>query len=136
MLGMLRPSRGTVRLFGRSLPAALPGVMEDIGHIPGEFGLWPQLSGRRCLDYLGRLQRRPPSARAALCERFELSAGQLAAPVRSYSRGMRQKIAIVQAFQHRPSLVVMDEPTEGLDPVMKERFLGLLDEHRAADGAA
>jgi len=135
LLGLLRPSSGSVRLLGERLPDGLPGVLDDVGHIPGEFGLWPQLTGAGCLDYLGRLAHRRPRRRAELCDRFELSETELARPVRYYSRGMRQKIAIVQAFQHGPELVIMDEPTEGLDPVMKERFLQLLDEHRAAGGS-
>jgi ABC-2 type transport system ATP-binding protein len=135
LLGLLGPSGGSVRLLGERLPDGLPGVLDDVGHIPGEVGLWPQLTGAGCLDYLGRLAHRRPRRRAELCDRFELSETELARPVRYYSRGMRQKIAIVQAFQHGPELVIMDEPTEGLDPVMKERFLQLLDEHRAAGGS-
>jgi ABC-2 type transport system ATP-binding protein len=54
--------------------------------------------------------------------------------VRLYSRGMKQKVGLVQAFQHDPELVVLDEPTEGLDPVMKERFVELLAEHRRRGG--
>ena len=136
MMGLLGPSSGSIRLLGSPLPSALPQILDRVGHIPGEFGLWPQLTGADCLTFLGRLHRRPAGRRAALCERFELSRAELARPVRSYSRGMRQKVAIVQAWQHDPELVVMDEPTEGLDPVMKERFLTLLDEHRATGGAA
>jgi ABC-2 type transport system ATP-binding protein len=135
LLGLLRPSSGSIRLLGVPLAGGLPRVLEDVGHIPGEFGLWPQLTGAGCLDYLGRLAHRRPRRQAALCDRFELSNTELARQVRYYSRGMRQKIAIVQAFQHDPELVIMDEPTEGLDPVMKERFLQLLDEHRAAGGS-
>src|SRR5215207_1081872 len=134
LLGLLRPSSGSVRLLRERLPDGLPGVLDDVGHIPGEFGLWPQLTGAGCLDYLGRLAHRRPCRRAELCDRFELSETELARPVRYYSRGMRQKIAIVQAFQHGPELVIMDEPTEGLDPVVKERFLQLLHEHRATGG--
>jgi len=135
LLGLLRPSSGSVQLLGARLPGGLPGVLQEVGHIPGEFGLWPQLTGAGCLDYLGRLAHRRPRRRAELCDRFELSQAELARQVRYYSRGMRQKIAIVQAFQHGPELVIMDEPTEGLDPVMKERFLQLLDEHRATGGS-
>ena len=132
MLGLLRASAGSITLLGTVVPAGLSGVLGRVGYIPGEFGLWPQLTGRQCLDYLGGLHRRPAVRRGALCDRFELSRALLDQQVRSYSRGMRQKIAIVQAFQHDPELVVMDEPTEGLDPVMKARFLDLLATFRAA----
>jgi ABC-2 type transport system ATP-binding protein len=135
LLGLLRPSSGSIQLLGARLPGAIPQVLERVGHLPGEFGLWPQMTGAGCLDYLGKLQHRRPRRRAELCDRFELSQTDLARQVRFYSRGMRQKVAIVQTFQHDPELVIMDEPTEGLDPVMKERFLQLLDEHRAAGGS-
>jgi len=135
LLGLLRPSSGSIRLLGSALPAGLPQALARIGHLPGEFGLWPHLTGHGCLDYLSQVQHRPSSRRAELCDRFELSEADLGRQVRFYSRGMRQKIAIVQAFQHDPELVIMDEPTEGLDPVMKERFLELLESYRSAGGS-
>jgi ABC-2 type transport system ATP-binding protein len=136
MLGLLRPSGGSIRILGRDLRAQREWILERVGHIPGEFSLWPQLTGRQCLDYLAGLHGQRASRRDDLCRRFELTPAQLDRPVRFYSRGMRQKIAIVQAFQHNPELVIMDEPTEGLDPVMKERFIALLAEHRAGGGSA
>jgi ABC-2 type transport system ATP-binding protein len=72
--------------------------------------------------------------RNELCDRFELSKADLKRQVRLYSRGMKQKVGIIQAFQHRPPLAMMDEPTEGLDPLMKERFVDLLGEHRRTGG--
>ncbi|MFG1912340.1 ABC transporter ATP-binding protein [Kribbella sp. NPDC048928] len=134
MLGLVRPTSGTIRILGRDISSDLRAVLADVGHLPGEFGLWPQLTGLECLEYLGDLQGRPPVRRKELCERLELSAADLHRQVRVYSRGMRQKIGLVQAFQHDPRVLVLDEPTEGLDPVMKERFGGLLDEHRRAGG--
>jgi ABC-2 type transport system ATP-binding protein len=136
LMGLLRPTTGSIRLLGHSVPEGLRDVLGEVGYLPGEFGLWPHATGRNCLDFLGRLAPRPPRRRSELCERFELSPDELDRQSRFYSRGMRQKIAIIQAFQHDPDLVVMDEPTEGLDPVLKERFLDLLDEHRAAGRSA
>jgi len=134
LLGLIRPTGGVIRVLGRDVASDLRGVLAEVGHLPGEFGLWPQMTGGECLDYLGALQRRPPVRRGELCDRLELSQTDLRRQVRLYSRGMRQKIGIVQAFQHEPRVLVLDEPTEGLDPVMKERFVGLLAEHRAAGG--
>jgi len=134
MLGLVRPTAGTIRILGRDVATDLRAVLADVGHLPGEFGLWPQLTGMECLDYLGQLQRRPPVRRQELCDRLELSQADLHRQVRLYSRGMRQKIGLVQAFQHDPRALILDEPTEGLDPVMKDRFVGLLDEHRRAGG--
>lgn len=134
MLGLLRPTSGSTRILGRDVGNDLGSILERVGHIPGEFGLWPQMTGRECLEYLGSLHPKKPVRLKELCERFELQDADLDKEVRFYSRGMRQKIAIVQAFQHDPELVVLDEPTEGLDPVMKERFMALLRDRRVRGG--
>ncbi len=134
MLGFVRPSAGRIRILGHDVATDLNAVLAEVGHLPGEFGLWPQMTGDECLDYLGALQRRPLVRRRELCDRLELSQAELRRQVRTYSRGMKQKIGIIQAFQHEPRVLVLDEPTEGLDPVMKDRFVGLLAEHRRAGG--
>lgn len=134
MLGFIGPSAGTIELFGRDSRRHRAEVLARIGYLPGEFGLWPAMTGSDHLAYLGRLHPAPPRARAALCERFELSKSDLGRQVRYYSRGMKQKLGLIQAFQHEPELIMLDEPTEGLDPVMQERFLGLVREHRNRGG--
>ena len=75
---------------------------------------------------------RPPVRRAELLDRLELSAATLRRPVRDYSRGMRQKVGVIQALQHDPDLAILDEPTEGLDPLMQYAFYGILDDLRRA----
>jgi ABC-2 type transport system ATP-binding protein len=134
LLGLVRPDAGRIRVLGHDVSRDLRAALAEVGYLPGEFGLWPSMTGQECLDYLASLHPRPPVWMRELCERFELSRADLARPVRSYSRGMRQKVGIVQAFQHRPALAVLDEPTEGLDPVMKGRFVELLQDHRRAGG--
>jgi ABC-2 type transport system ATP-binding protein len=134
LLGMIAPDRGELRVFGKDVRRDLAGVLAEVGYLPGEFGFWPSMSGREILDYLGALHPRPAVRRDELCERFELTDRDLDRQVRFYSRGMKQKVGIVQAFQHAPPFVVLDEPTEGLDPVMKDRFVSLLSEHTRAGG--
>ncbi len=134
LLGLIAPTAGRLRVLGHDVRTELPAALGEIGYLPGEFNLWPQLTGRECLSYLGSLQRRKPERQRELCDRFELSQADLDRQVRLYSRGMKQKVGIVQAFQHRPALAVLDEPTEGLDPVMKDRFVDLLSEHGKAGG--
>jgi ABC-2 type transport system ATP-binding protein len=134
MLGFIAPSAGSVRIFDLDVGAHRAEVLARTGYLPGEFALWPSMTGAEVLSYLAALTPAPSSRRAELCDRFELSGADLRRQVRHYSRGMRQKLGIVQAFQHAPELVVLDEPTEGLDPVMQERFVRLLADHRAAGG--
>ena len=123
MLGLLWPTSGSVSVFG--LPPG-PQAMARVGYVPGELGFYERMTGATLLDHLAGLQRGPPRLREDLCGRFELSPADLAAPVRAYSRGMRQKLALVQAFQHDPDLLVLDEPSEGLDPLMRERLYEMI----------
>jgi ABC-2 type transport system ATP-binding protein len=134
LLGLVTPTEGDLRLFGKPVGHDLQDILPEVGYLPGEFGLWPAMTGREVLDYLGDLHSRPPGRREELTERFDLSPSDLRRQVRFYSRGMKQKVGIIQAFQHGPRLVILDEPTEGLDPVMKDRFITLLKEHTAAGG--
>ena len=134
LLGLITPSAGTINVMGHDVRRELKAVLGLVGYLPGEFTLWPQLTGEDCLEYLGSLHPNPPVRRVELCERFELSRANLRRQVRLYSRGMKQKVGIIQAFQHSPPLAIMDEPTEGLDPLMKERFVDLLTEHRRGGG--
>jgi ABC-2 type transport system ATP-binding protein len=134
MLGLIAPTSGVIRVLGHDISRELQVALADVGYLPGEFDLWPQMTGRESLEYLGSLHPHPPIQRTSLLDRFELSTGDLDRQVRHYSRGMKQKVGIIQAFQHAPTLVILDEPTEGLDPMMKERFMELIGEHRAAGG--
>jgi ABC-2 type transport system ATP-binding protein len=92
--------------------------------------LYDSMSGADLLDYLARLYGRAAPLRQELLDRLELSAVDLRRPVRDYSRGMRQKVGIIQALQHDPELAILDEPSEGLDPLMQHAFYGILEDRR------
>lgn len=131
LLGFLHPTAGDGRVLGLDIVKDSVAIRGRIGYLPGGIALYDTLTGREQLDYLAQLNGRPPIRRAALCERLELSAATLDRRVRDYSRGMRQKIGIVQALQHDPDLAILDEPSEGLDPLMQRAFYGILDELKA-----
>ena len=132
LLGFLHPSAGRAEVLGLDCGTASVAIRSQVGYLPGGIALYDGLTGSDLLDYLGRLGGRPTTARAGLLERLELSDRTLRRPVRDYSRGMRQKIGIVQALQHDPELAVLDEPTEGLDPLMQRAFYEILDDLRTA----
>ncbi len=132
LLGFLHPTSGTARILGRDVATEGLAIRARVGYLPGGIALYDSMTGSSLLEYLARLYDRPPVLRAELIERLELSVADLRRPVRDYSRGMRQKIGIIQAFQHDPELAILDEPTEGLDPLMQRAFLTLLEERRRA----
>ncbi|HET7029270.1 MAG TPA: ABC transporter ATP-binding protein [Candidatus Limnocylindrales bacterium] len=132
LLGFLHPSSGGGQVMGLDIVRDSVAIRARVGYLPGGIALYDTLSGERLLDYLGELTGRPSVRRAELLDRLELSTRTLQRPVRDYSRGMRQKIGIIQALQHDPELAILDEPTEGLDPLMQRAFYAILDDLKAA----
>jgi ABC-2 type transport system ATP-binding protein len=132
LLGFLHPTAGSATVLGLDIVRDSVAIRSRVGYLPGGIALYDSLTGERLLDYLGELTGRPSIRRAELLDRLELSARTLRRPVRDYSRGMRQKIGIIQALQHDPELAILDEPTEGLDPLMQRAFYAILDDLKAA----
>ena len=132
LLGFLHPTGGKASVFGLDIVRDSVAIRRQVGYLPGGIALYDSMTGVRLLDYLAELTGLPPVRRNELCDRLELSTRTLRRPVRDYSRGMRQKIGIVQALQHDPPLAILDEPTEGLDPLMQRAFYGILDDLKAA----
>ncbi len=127
LLGLLSPTEGEAYLLGR--PSGASGsaaARADLGYLPGELALWPSLTGNQTLTFLERLTGRPATRRGELLERLQLSARDLSRRVRTYSDGMKQKVGIVQALQCDPRLVLLDEPTKGLDPLIQQAFYQVL----------
>ena len=129
--GFLRPTRGRALVFGHDSWTDGIRARRDIGLVPDAAAFNEGMTGQDVLDYLARLQRRPPALQHEVRDRLELSQRDLARKVRGYSRGMRQKLALIQGMQHDPALLVMDEPTEGLDPLVRESLFDLLQERQA-----
>jgi ABC-2 type transport system ATP-binding protein len=132
LLGYLHASRGSATVFGLDCARDSVAIRGRVGYLPGGIALYDTMTGQELLDYLCRLYRRPPVHRGMLAERLEMPAATLRRQVRDYSRGMRQKLGVIQALQHDPELAILDEPTEGLDPLMQRAFYDLLDGLKAA----
>jgi ABC-2 type transport system ATP-binding protein len=132
LLGYLHPTAGRASVLGLDIVRDSVAIRARAGYLPGGIALDDTLTGERYLDDLAALSGRPPVRRAAICERLELTDRVLRRPIRDYSRGMRQKVGIVQALQHDPELAILDEPSEGLDPLMQRAFYEVLEEVRAA----
>lgn len=134
LLGLLRAEAGTVRLLGGDPWTDAVDLHRRIAYVPGDVTLWPNLTGRQVIDFLARLRGGAVETRRrdALIERFELDPDKKA---RTYSKGNRQKVALVAAFSTAAELYVLDEPTSGLDPLMERAFQHCVEEV-ARDGAA
>jgi len=130
LLGLLRADAGTARLLGGDPWADAVRLHRRLAYVPGEVVLWPTLTGGEAIDLLGRL-RGPvePQRKAELLERFELDPTK---KTRTYSKGNRQKVALVAALAADVELLVLDEPTAGLDPLMEAVFTQCIREARAA----
>jgi ABC-2 type transport system ATP-binding protein len=132
LLGLIRPTAGRVALLGRDVRADGVASRRQVGYLPGDLRLADRLTGREQLDSLARLRGSVDTAlRDRLCARLDV---ELDRPIRQLSKGNRQKIGLVQAFMHRPRLVVLDEPTGGLDPLLQAEVRSLLRE-TASDGS-
>jgi len=128
LLDLLRPSAGEAFIFGKDCQKQGLEARSLTGYLPGEMGLYPDLTGRETLELLGGLSPQPVDKvyRGELCERLELSERDLHRKLREYSTGMKRKLGLVQAFQADPPLLILDEPTEGLDPLIQTAFYDLL----------
>ncbi|HEX5221381.1 MAG TPA: ABC transporter ATP-binding protein [Verrucomicrobiae bacterium] len=128
LLDLLRPSSGQAFIFGHDCYLDGLAARAHVGYLPGELGLYPDLTGLEILNFLASLNPRPVDKRRRqeLTDRLELSDRDLRRKVRQYSTGMKRKLGVIQAFQADPPLLILDEPTEGLDPLMQESFYSLL----------
>ena len=132
MLDLIRPTSGRVTVFGLDPRRESEDIHRRIGYLPGELALYDRLTGGEYLAHIAALRGRvDPEYAAELVDRFDLDP---TVKIRSLSHGNKQKVGLVQAFMHRPELLVLDEPTLGLDPLMQQAFHRLIVEVRAEGG--
>ena len=130
LLDIIRPTSGEIEVLGERPRAAGAGLRRRIGFIPGELRLEGRVTGRVLLRHLAEISG--PVAPGEIEQRAERLDLDLDRPVRTLSRGNKQKLGLVQAFMHRPELLVLDEPTSGLDPLVQREFLAMLRDAREA----
>src|SRR3990167_9544329 len=131
LMNFIVPSRGEARILGLDTLTQSVAIKNRVVYLPAEVEFYPKMTGRQLLDYLCDLRRPPiPSYVNVLCRRFRV---ELEQRISSLSRGNRQKIAIIQAFMTQPEVLILDEPTTGLDPLMQDEFFDLLRETKARE---
>ena len=131
MLGLIRPDSGRVSLLGED-PCGSGGARarRELGYLPENVALYPALTGVETLAFYARLKAESPKRARELLERVGLPAEAAGRPVRTYSKGMRQRLALAQAMLGRPRALLLDEPTSGLDPALRQGFYEILRELR------
>ena len=129
LLDLIHPTSGSASVLGEDPRNGGAALRARLGYLPGDFVVDGGQSARELLRHLGYLRGGVPAdSIEALADRFDLD---VATRIGSMSKGNRQKVGLVQAFMHRPELLILDEPTIGLDPIMQQRFVELVRETRA-----
>ncbi|HET8682064.1 MAG TPA: ABC transporter ATP-binding protein, partial [Micromonosporaceae bacterium] len=130
LLDLIRPTAGRARVLGLDPRADGVTLRRRVGYLAGDFLVNGRQTARELLTYLGNLRGGVPRAAVdALAERLDLDTTR---QIAALSRGNRQKVGLVQAFMHSPELLVLDEPTVGLDPLLQQEFVAMVREARAA----
>lgn len=120
LLGLLRKTDGEAKLFGEDPWRKAVGLHKQLAYVPGDVNFWPNLTGGEIIDLLGNLRGGlDEERRVQLLKRFELDPAK---KFRTYSKGNRQKVALVAALSSNVPLYILDEPTSGLDPLMENVF--------------
>jgi ABC-2 type transport system ATP-binding protein len=129
MLDFISPTSGRIEVFGLDSRARSVEIHRRVGYLPGELALYEKMTGSEMLGHLAALRGGVDEASVReLVERLDLDP---TVTIRSLSHGNRQKVGLVQAFMHQPELLVLDEPTQGLDPLVQQTFYEMVGEVRA-----
>lgn len=130
LLGLIAPTSGSAFVFGKDITKEKESVLRDIGYLPSEALFYQGMKVKDVLKLSADLRKKDCTAEAGLlCERLQLDVSR---KIDDLSFGNRKKVAIVSALQHRPKLLILDEPTGGLDPLMQKEFFDILRERNRA----
>ncbi len=129
LLDFIRPSSGSATILGMDCQKDSLAIRKRTGYVPGDANLYGHMTGWKYLEYIGGIRGRHDAASARkYAERFEI---KLDRKIREYSSGMRQKVILIQALMNDPDLIIMDEPTKGLDPLVQQTFMDVVREEAA-----
>lgn len=129
LLGLIAPTSGSATLFGLDAQRHVTEIHRRLAYVPGDVSLWPSLSGMETITLLGRVHGTVDTAyRDELIRRFDFDPTK---KVHAYSRGNRQKVSLIAALMTRAELLILDEPTAGLDPLMEQVFRDCIAEAKA-----
>jgi ABC-2 type transport system ATP-binding protein len=131
LLDLIRPTNGSANIFGKDIRQSSVEIHNDIGFLPGELSLWKNRTGEQVINYIanvrGGVAEQQKEAKI-LAERLKFDSSRI---VREYSSGNKRKLGLIIALMHKPKLLVLDEPTGGLDPLMQQIFHQMMLEVRA-----
>lgn len=126
LLGLIKPTKGECSVNGMDSWKMREIIMEDVGYLPSEAIFYPEMTVKDTLDYaLSFFKGKDNKKQKELCERFQLDQKR---KIGELSYGNRKKVGIVASLQHSPSILILDEPTGGLDPLMQREFFNILEE--------
>ncbi len=124
LMGFGKPDSGEIYINGLNAWTQQEKIKKTIGYLPGEIALPTDMTGREYLLLIAKMRKMKSLDRMEELLRFFEITGET--KIKSMSKGMKQKIAIVSTFMHEPTVYLLDEPTSGLDPLMQEKFIGLM----------
>nr|NNM91224.1 ABC transporter ATP-binding protein [Bacilli bacterium] len=128
LLGFLRPDAGSAYINGKDCWTQAASIHEQLGYLPGETAFFDTMNGLEFLSLLGSMRKmRDTKRRDELIQFFSL---EVKTPIRKMSKGMKQKLGLIAACMHRPQVLILDEPSSGLDPLMQQRFVALIEEEK------
>ncbi|MXZ02479.1 MAG: ABC transporter ATP-binding protein [Chloroflexi bacterium] len=128
ILDFIRPTSGKAAVFGLSPRSDGTDIRRRVGYLPGDFVTYDHMTGATVTEYFTHLRGADPVKLVALCERYKLD---LSRKIGQLSKGNKQKIGLVQAFMNDPDLLILDEPTAGLDPLLQYEFQKMIHEEKA-----